>query len=411
MSVVGFSAVVPLGGVAGYNALQKTATQQQKRLQNSPLVKREVAYFQSKVDAVTKAADLTSNSRLLSFFLTAYNLGDQASYKGLAQKVLTSDLSDSSSTANRLSDKRWLSAAQEFKYLDATSISVMRAAALGGSATKVDSVWKTTVSNTVTFKAVVASAATLSDDTAAWKSITGSKSVLQVFQQALNLPAAFLTADASAQQTQLQTALQSKFGSNTLSQFSDATKITTLQNAYLDSAVKVGKASFKTDVVNNYLATQWQDAVQTADTDVGLAVYFQKRIGQVAQMSSVDKSGWYTVIAEKPLRSVFQAAFGLSDAFWQQDVDKQVGLLQKYSKQKFGSSSLKVFTDATKVTKALNTYLYQAQVTNTQNTVPSAVSVLTYQPSDGTLDLSSLYSTLTMSNGGVYSASLLNIKV
>jgi hypothetical protein len=81
-----------------------------------PDVQREIAAFRSAVAAAKAPADLLANPAALKALLTASGLGDQAAYTALATKTLLSNVNDSNSLANQLSDTRWKPVVQTYDF-------------------------------------------------------------------------------------------------------------------------------------------------------------------------------------------------------------------------------------------------------------------------------------------------------
>lgn len=72
-----------------------------------PMVKRETAYFQSKIGTVKTSKDFVGNYRLFSYAMRAFGLSDMTYAKSFMQKALDGGLADSRSMANTLTDPRF----------------------------------------------------------------------------------------------------------------------------------------------------------------------------------------------------------------------------------------------------------------------------------------------------------------
>ncbi|RVT95662.1 DUF1217 domain-containing protein [Rhodovarius crocodyli] len=82
------------------------------RVAKEPDVQRSMDQF---TKAVAQAKDIKSalkDPRILGVLMTAMGLGDATNQSGLATRALLSDLSDTKSLANNLSDSRWKNAAK-----------------------------------------------------------------------------------------------------------------------------------------------------------------------------------------------------------------------------------------------------------------------------------------------------------
>ncbi|KWV56840.1 flagellar protein [Rhizobium altiplani] len=80
-------------------------------------VANETAYYKENIGKVTTVDEFMDNYRLYSYAMKAYGLEDMTYAKAFMKKVLESDLSDSSSFANTLSDSRYTQFAAAFKFV------------------------------------------------------------------------------------------------------------------------------------------------------------------------------------------------------------------------------------------------------------------------------------------------------
>ncbi|MGO7536253.1 DUF1217 domain-containing protein [Rhizobium leguminosarum] len=83
-------------------------------------VSRDSAYYKENIDKVTTVNEFMSDYKLYSYAMKAYGLEDMTYAKAFMKKVLESDLSDSSSFANSLSDTRYAEFAAAFKFAGET---------------------------------------------------------------------------------------------------------------------------------------------------------------------------------------------------------------------------------------------------------------------------------------------------
>lgn len=83
---------------------------------SQPAVKTVIAAFTKAVNSATSVTQMLSNPAVLNVLLTAGGLSDQIGNTALATQVLTSNLSDSQSLANTLTDTRWQALAQTYNF-------------------------------------------------------------------------------------------------------------------------------------------------------------------------------------------------------------------------------------------------------------------------------------------------------
>jgi len=79
-------------------------------------VSRDSDYYKENIDKVTTVDEFMGDYKLYSYAMKAYGLEDMTYAKAFMKKVLESDLSDSSSFANTLSDSRYAEFAAAFKF-------------------------------------------------------------------------------------------------------------------------------------------------------------------------------------------------------------------------------------------------------------------------------------------------------
>ncbi|MFA5955778.1 DUF1217 domain-containing protein [Hyphomicrobium sp.] len=79
-------------------------------------VSNAAKYYQDNIGKVSSVDDFLNNPRLFSYAMTAYGLSDFNYAKAFMKKVLTSDLSDSSSFVNHLTDPRFLTFAKAYQF-------------------------------------------------------------------------------------------------------------------------------------------------------------------------------------------------------------------------------------------------------------------------------------------------------
>jgi hypothetical protein len=100
--------------VAGFKRYVQNETQQIAQFEKGAAYKRDIAYFKANISKIKSVDELVKNQRLLKVVLTAFNLQGDVSSPAKIKAVLTSDLSDRNSFANRLIDPRYQQLAREF---------------------------------------------------------------------------------------------------------------------------------------------------------------------------------------------------------------------------------------------------------------------------------------------------------
>lgn len=91
------------------------------RVANESTVERETAYYEENIGKVTSVDEFLGDYRLYSYAMKAYGLEEMTYAKAFMRKVLESDLTDSASFANTLTDNRYAEFAAAFSFSGETA--------------------------------------------------------------------------------------------------------------------------------------------------------------------------------------------------------------------------------------------------------------------------------------------------
>ncbi|MFP7673587.1 DUF1217 domain-containing protein [Marivita sp. S0852] len=111
-----FSPTILGSGPGGYAFLTRTRAAQQASLGQSPDIARNIETARNRLETLETADQLLDDRALLSVALGAFGLDADIQNRAFIEKVLTSDLSDESSLANKLADKRYRELAETFNF-------------------------------------------------------------------------------------------------------------------------------------------------------------------------------------------------------------------------------------------------------------------------------------------------------
>ncbi|MEO9653039.1 MAG: DUF1217 domain-containing protein [Roseobacter sp.] len=103
-------------GLTSYNYLARTRDAQQALFDENPLNVREVEEVTEKLENVLTSDDLMEDRTLLKVALGAFGLDEDLNNRAFIKRILDSDLEDSQSLANRLTDTRYLALAETFNF-------------------------------------------------------------------------------------------------------------------------------------------------------------------------------------------------------------------------------------------------------------------------------------------------------
>ena len=99
-----------------YNLVARDLTAAMRKTAQQAEVQRAAQYFRENIGKVTSVDEFVDDYRLYSYAMKAYGLEDMTYAKAFMKKVLESDLSDTNSFANKLTDKRYREFAAAFQF-------------------------------------------------------------------------------------------------------------------------------------------------------------------------------------------------------------------------------------------------------------------------------------------------------
>ena len=237
-----FQPVVPFGGFAGWQFLQRTLETQKATHDDNAVIQRDVAYFEANISKVTSAEALVSDSRLLRVALGAFGLDEDIGSRYLIQKVLSDGTLDDTALANRLSDKRYLALSQAFGFGD-FDVPRTQLSDFGSEITTAyrERQFEIAVGEQDNDMRLVMNmqrelgdlAAKDSNEDTKWYTIMGSEPLRTVFQTAFGLPDSFASIDIDQQLEALKSRADSTFGGTDPALFTDPDQMEALTRLFL----------------------------------------------------------------------------------------------------------------------------------------------------------------------------------
>lgn len=225
-----FQPVIPLSGLAGWRFLQRTYDTQFETFSNGSLLQRDTDYFRENIGQVRTAEDLTSDRRLLNVALVAFGLEDDIDNRFFIRKILEEGVTNDDALANRFSDPRYRELSEAFgfgpgeflktglnSFVDAIIIrhrtnSFEVAAGEQNSAMRVALYGQRELG--------LLANEDMSND-ARWFTVMGDPPMRQLFEAALNLPAALGQIDIDQQLQVFKDAAVSVLGTDDLTVFAE----------------------------------------------------------------------------------------------------------------------------------------------------------------------------------------------
>jgi hypothetical protein len=240
-----------LSPVAALQSAQKNEATGVAATEKQASVVTAMAAFTKAVDSATSVKQALDNPAVLNVLLTANGMSDQIGNTALAVNVLTSNLSDSSSLANVLSDTRWKSLAQTYD-LNTNGLTALQSTSVQSAITKgyAQMTWENAqdaqtpgISNALAFIQQAGSITNVDQ-------ILGNQTLLKVVETTLSIPQQIAFQSLNAQEKAISTKLD-------VSTFSDPANVQKFAEQYLImNNAGTAAASSSTDLTS--LAVQAQ---------------------------------------------------------------------------------------------------------------------------------------------------------
>lgn len=127
-----------------------------------------------------------------------------------------------------------------------------------------------------------------------------------------------------------------------------------------------------------YLEREFERRVGEGDENLRLALNARRELQQLAGRSASDKTLWYEVMGNPPLRKVFEGAFGFGDAYGKLPIDRQLEEFTKASERFLGSSSFKDLATPDGIDSVIRNFLARSQLeqATVQNRYSAALTLL-----------------------------------
>jgi len=119
------------------------------------------------------------------------------------------------------------------------------------------------------------------------------------------------------------------------------------------------------EIADRYREMSFESAIGQQDNSLRIAMYAQRELQELADLDESERTKWFTIMADPPLREMIQTALNLPSSFSQLDIDAQLPQFQKRMRRLTGSDDVSQFTEGSKALKRVtDIYLARSQVLN-----------------------------------------------
>lgn len=131
---------------------------------------------------------------------------------------------------------------------------------------------------------------------------------------------------------------------------------------------------FADGIIAKFHSNSFEVATGAQDDTMRIALYAERTLAETVTTDSSQAAKWFTIMGQPPLRSLFETALGLPDAFGQVDIDQQLSVFQERSESIFGVSDPAEYADPEVLDDLITSYLARSQL-NSFGTASTGASI------------------------------------
>lgn len=128
-----------------------------------------------------------------------------------------------------------------------------------------------------------------------------------------------------------------------------------------------------------FVQREFERRIGMSDENLRLALNARREVQRFGDRDSTDRTLWYEIIGNTPLRKVFQGAFGFPDSYGQMPVERQLEEYIRASERVLGTASFKEIATPEAIDKLVQTFMIRSQLTAmpATNRYSAALTLLT----------------------------------
>jgi len=127
---------------------------------------------------------------------------------------------------------------------------------------------------------------------------------------------------------------------------------------------RTGFNNFDKTMITAYQERQFEIAVGVQNPAMRLVLGLERDLAAIATRDISDNAKWYTIMATKPVRSVFEQALNMPPSIGALDLDRQLLEFRSRAERFFGVSEVSDFNSPEKITELTNRFLARDQALN-----------------------------------------------
>jgi hypothetical protein len=138
-------------------------------------------------------------------------------------------------------------------------------------------------------------------------------------------------------------------------------------------------STFAGDIIDLYRDRQFEIAVGDQDETMRFALNAKRELAELATDDDSDRTRWFKIMGNEPLREVMEGALGLPESFSQIDLDQQLSVFMEKSERQLGLSSLDDLADPEALDGLIERYLLRSEAASIQTSSAASIALTLLQ--------------------------------
>lgn len=128
-----------------------------------------------------------------------------------------------------------------------------------------------------------------------------------------------------------------------------------------------------------FVQREFERRIGEGDETLRFALNARRELQEMGTRTSSNKTLWFEVLGNPPLRKVFEGAFGFSPTYGRLPIDRQYEEFTRAAERTLGTSSLKDLAKPETIDRLVQNYMVRSQITASpaQNRYSAALTLLT----------------------------------
>ena len=114
------------------------------------------------------------------------------------------------------------------------------------------------------------------------------------------------------------------------------------------------------DISSKFEGMAFERNIGERHSEIEIALNAQRELATIAKSDSSEMTKWYKVLSSKPLRKLFEGAFGFGNAIGNLPIERQVDEMKKSLSKITGWSDIGRFAESENVDKVVSRYLIRS---------------------------------------------------